>query len=101
MRFKQWLLQEMAHLILPKPIMMIGDNGRPARVSFIDMRFEDYPNNSGKHYVTQPFKAALPVGKQYLVYDGRTASIVDQSQLSPAQTPLLTFHLLSGSMHKE
>lgn len=76
MRFKQWLIKEMAYITLPKELRING-----MVIDAIDMRFEDYPKNTEeeKNLIrrvamplrTEPYFARFPKSERYLIFDGK------------------------------
>ena len=79
MRFKEWLIREMAQVYFAKPVDLGG-----ILFDGIDMRFEDYPRNTEeeKNFLRRvfglnadPYYGKLPHSSHYLVYDGHDHKI--------------------------
>ena len=71
MDFREWLMNEMAHLMVEPPVEIAGK-----KVSFIDMQFELYPDMTNATYakwIVDGFAAPIPGSSLWIVYDGRSA----------------------------
>lgn len=73
MEFREWLLNEMPHVMVDPPVEIMG-----RKISFIDMQFELYPphlktNEQLAKWTIGGFAAKIPESDLWLVYNGRTA----------------------------
>ena len=73
MDFREWLLQEMAHIKAPEGLEIDGKV-----VSVIDMHFEHYPSEMKDilGYRSTPFVALVPGSENlYMIWDGKKATL--------------------------
>jgi hypothetical protein len=76
MQFRKWLIKEMVHISIDKPI----DIKDKKNISLIDMQFELYPDRTQEDleqvtkWIINGFAAKIPEGSKhsgsYLVFDG-------------------------------